>query len=72
MLPLLVAQTYKEGLPPETRIPGFRYNTIPISGRTGEDTVHSFTARYRPEEPVSISGSYAGTSHFTGKPERLG
>ena len=72
MLPLPAAQTYKEGLPPETGIPGFWDSTIPINGRTGEDTIHSSTARYRPEEPVSISGSYAGTSHFTGKLERPG
>ena len=40
------------------------------SSRTGEDTVRSSTSRYRPEELVSVSGSYTGTSHFTGRPER--
>ena len=70
VLPLSVARTYEEGLPPETGIPGFWDNTIPVSSRTGEDTVSSSTARYRPEEPVSVSGSYTGTSHFTSRPER--
>ena len=59
MLPLSVAG-----------IPGFWDSTVPVSSRTGEDTVRSSTARYRPEEPVSVSGSYMGTSHFTSKPER--
>ena len=69
MLPLPAARTYQEGLPPETGIPGFRDSAVPISGRTGEDTVYS-SARYRPEEPVSVSGSYTGTSRYTGRPER--
>ena len=70
MLPLPAAWTHEEGVPLETRIPGFRDSAVPDSGRTGEDTVHSSTARYKPKEPVSISGSYTGTSNFTGKPER--
>ena len=63
------AWTYEEGLPLEIGIPGFRDSAVPISGRTGEDTVRSSTARYRPEEPVSVYGSYTGTSRFTGRPE---
>ena len=55
MPPLSADQTY-EGLPLETRIPGFRVSTVPVSGRTGEDTVYSSTARYRLEEPVSVLG----------------
>ena len=70
MLPLPAAWTYQEGLPLETGIPGFRDSVVPVSGRTGEDIVYSSTDRYRPEEPVSISGSYTGTSHYTGRPER--
>ena len=70
MLPLSAARTHEEGLPPESGIPGFWDNTVPINSRTGEDTIHSSTTRYRPEEPVLVSGSYTGTSHFIGRPER--
>ena len=70
MLPLPTARTYEEGLPLETGIPRFRDSTIPVSGRTGEDIVYFSTARYRSEESVSVSGSYTGTSPFTGRPER--
>ena len=70
MLPLQAARTHEEGLPLEIGIPGFWDNTVPVNGRTGEDTVRSSTSRYRPEEPVSVSGSYTGTSRFTGRPER--
>ena len=70
VLPLSAAWTHEMGLPPEAGVPGFWDSTVPVSGRTGEDTVHSSTARYRPERPVSVSGSYTGTSHFTGRPER--
>ena len=70
MLPLSAAWTHEEGLPLETGIPGFWDSTVPVSTRTGEDTVRSSTARYRPEEPVSVSESYTGTSHFAGMPER--
>ena len=70
MLSLPAARTHEEGLPLETGIPGFWDNTVPVSSRTGEDTVHSSTARYKPEEPVSVSGSCTGNSHFTGRPER--
>ena len=70
MLPLSAAWTHEEGLPPETGIPGFWDTTVLVSSSAGEDTVRSSTARYKPEEPVSVSGSYTGTSHFTGKPER--
>ena len=59
-----------EGLPRETRMSGFWDSAVPVSGRIGEDTVRSSIAWYRPEEPVSVSGSYMGTSHFTGRPER--
>ena len=70
VLPLPAARTHEEGLPLETGIPGFRDSAVPVSSRTGEDIVRSSTARYRPEEPVSVSGSYTGTSRFTGRPER--
>ena len=70
MLPLPAAWTHEEGLPPEIGIPGFWDSTVSISSRTGENTVRPSTARYRPERPVSVSGSYTGTSHFTGRPER--
>ena len=71
MLPFSAAWTHETGLPPETRIPGFWDITVPVSSRTGEDTVHSSTARYRPKGPISVSGSYTGAPHFTGRPERL-
>ena len=58
MLPLQGARTHEEGLPLETGIPVFWDSTVPVNGRTGEDTVRSSTARYRPEEPVSVSGNY--------------
>ena len=70
MLPLSTAWTHEEGLSPEKMIPGFWDNTLPVSSRTGEDTIRSSTARYRPEEPVLVSGSYTGTSHIIGRPER--
>ena len=70
MLPLLAAWTHEEGLPLETGIQGFWDSTVPVSSRTGEDIVHSSTARYRLERPVLVSRSYTGTSHFTGRPER--
>ena len=71
MLPLSAAWTHEEGLPPETGIQGFWDSTVKVSSRTGEDTVRSSTALYRTEEPVSVSRSYSGTSHFIGRPERL-
>ena len=70
MLPMSAAWTHEEGLPPETGIPGFWDSKVPVNSRTGEDTVSSSTARYMPERPVSVSGSYTGTSHFIGRPER--
>ena len=70
MLPLLAARTHEEGLPPEIGIQGFWDNTVSVSSRTGEDTVHSSTAWYRLERPVSVSGSYTGTPHIIGRPER--
>ena len=72
MIPLSAAWTHEEEFPPETGIPGFWDSTVPVSSRTGEDKVHSSTARYRPEELVSVSGSYTGTSHCTGRTERPG
>ena len=72
VLLLPAAWTYEAGLPLETGIPRFWDSTVLVSGRTGEDTVHSSTARYRSEEPVSVSGSYTGTSSYTGRPERPG
>ena len=70
MLSLPAARKHEEGLPSKTGIPRFQDSIVPVSGRTGEDTVYSSTARYRPEEPVSVSGSYTGTSRYTGRPER--
>ena len=70
MLPLSVAWTHETGLPPEIGIPGFWDITVPVSGRPGEDIVSSSTAQYRPEEQVTVSGSYMGTPPFTGRPER--
>ena len=70
MLPLSAAWTHEMGLPLETGIPKFWETTVPVSRRIGDDTVRSSTVRYRPERPVSVSGSYTGTSHFTGRPER--
>ena len=72
VLSLPAAWTFEEGLLPETGIPRFRDNIVPFSGRTGEDTIYSSTARYRLEEPVSVLGSCTGTSHYTGRPERPG
>ena len=70
MLPLSADWTHEEGLPPKTGIPGFWDSTVPVSSGIGDDTVRSSIARYRPERSVSVSGSYPGTSHFTGRPER--
>ena len=70
MIPLSTAWTHEEGLPPETGIPGFWDSIVPVSSRTGEDTVRSSTAPNRQEDPVSVLGSYTGTSHFTSRPER--
>ena len=52
MLSLPAAWTHEEGLSPETVIPGFWDNTVPVSSKTVEDIVRSSTARYRPEESV--------------------
>ena len=70
MLSLLATRTHEEGLPPKTGIPGFWDSTVLVSSRTGEDKVRSSTASNRPEEPVSVSWIYTGTSHFTGRAER--
>ena len=70
VLPLSAAWTHEAGLPPETGIPGFWDITVLVSSRTGEDTVCPSTARYGPEGPISVSWSYTGTPHFTGRPER--
>ena len=72
VLSLPAAWTYEEGLPLETGLPGFRDRAVPVSGRTREDTVYSYTVWYRPEELVSVSGSCTGTSCYTGRPERPG
>ena len=52
MLPFPAARTYEEGLTLEIGIPGFWDITVPVSGGTGEDTIYSSTAQYRPEELV--------------------
>ena len=72
MLPLPATRTYEEGLLPEIGIPGFWDNAFLVNGGIGEDTVHSSTAQYKPDGPVSVSGSYTGTSHYTGRSERPG
>ena len=41
VLPLSAAWTHETGLPPKTGIPGFWDITVPVSSRTGEDTVRS-------------------------------
>ena len=70
MLPLSSDWTNEKGLPLEIRIPRFWDSTVPVGNRTGEDIVRSCTAWYRPKGPVSVSGSYPDTSHFTSRPER--
>ena len=70
VLSLPIAWTHEEGLPPETRIPGFWDSAVQVSSRTGEDTIFSSIAQYRLEEPVSVLGSYTGTSRYTGRPKR--
>ena len=72
VLPLPAARTHEEGLPPKTRIPGFWDSAVLVSSRTREDTIYSSTARYRLEEPISVSKSCMGTSRYTGRPERPG
>ena len=72
VLSLPAARTYEEGLSPKTGIPGFRDIAFSVSSRTGEDTLYSFIARYRPEEPVSVSESCTGTSRYTSRPKRPG
>ena len=72
VLPLPAARIYEERLPLETGIPRFWDSVVPVSSIIGEDTIYSSTARYRQENPASVSGSCTGTSCYTGKPERLG
>ena len=69
MLPLPAAQTYEEGLPPETGILGFRDSAVPVNGGTGTDTVRSSISQYGPKEPVSVPRCCTGTFCYTGKPE---
>ena len=69
MLFMSTAWACETGLPPETGIPGFWDSTVPVSARTGEDIIYSSTARFRPEEPVSVSGCYTSTFGSTGGPE---
>ena len=52
VLPLSATWTHEEGLPPESGIPGFWDSIVPVSSRTGEDTVRSSTAWYTLERPV--------------------
>ena len=72
VLPLPTTWTYEDGFPPETGILRFRGSAVPVSCGIGEDTIYSSTAQYRPEDPASVSGSCTGTSHYTGRLERLG
>ena len=60
------------GIAPRTGIPGFWDNAVPVIDRIRKDTVYSFTSWYRPEEPISVSGSCTGTSCYTDKLERPG
>ena len=69
MLFLPTAWAYEMGLLPETGIPGFWNSIVPVSGRTGQDIVYSSTARYRQEEPVSVSRCYTSTSSNTDRPK---
>ena len=58
-----------DGIAPETGIPRLWDNTVPVSRRTEEYTVHSSTPWYGSEEPVSVSGCYTSTSSSTDRPE---
>ena len=69
MFPLPTAWTYETGLPPDTGISGFWDSTVPISCRTGEDTVHSSIHSYGSEEPISVTGCYTSTFDSTDRPE---
>ena len=69
MLFMPTAWACETGLPLDIGIPGFWDSTVPVSGRTDEDTVYSSTARYRSEEPVSVSGCYTSTPSNTDRPE---
>ena len=66
MLLLQTAWACETGLPPETGIPRYWESTVPVSCRTGEDTVHSSTPWYGSEEPVLVSGCYTRTFGSTG------
>ena len=69
MFPLPAAWTYEEGLPLEAGIPRFGDGAVPVSCRTGEDTVHSSTPEYGSEEPVSVAGCYTSTFGNTNRLE---
>ena len=69
MLPLPAAWTYETVLAPETGIPGFWENTVPVSHRTGEVTVHSTIPYYGSKEPVSVAGCYTSASGSIDGPE---
>ena len=71
MLFLPTAWTHETGLPPKTGIQGFWDSTIPVSYRTGEETIHSSTAKYGLEEPISVAGCYTSTFGSTDGPEGL-
>ena len=70
MLFLLTAWACETGLPPETRILGFWDNTVPVSCRTEEDTVHSSTPWCGSKEPVSVARCYTSTFGSTDEPKR--
>ena len=64
MLPLPAARTHEEGLPSETRIPGFGDSIVSVSYGTGADTTCSPTSQYRPKEPVSVPRYCTSTSCY--------
>ena len=67
MLPLSVAWTHEEGLPSEIGIPGFWDITVPVSSRTGEDTLCSSTGQERIHYvPPQHGTGQRGQSQFQG------
>ena len=68
MFPLLIAHTFKEGLPLEAEIPGFWGISIPIVSGTCAGAVCSSYPQRGSEEPVPIPECYTSTS---GRIDRL-